>query len=155
MTTKLVGYCLTYRVYYGIGHAPQRSSSPASTTSQNSVLQVIRPPQVTLPPSMVHERHPIPQELLDAYMRREISSRKLAEATGYSAVYLRRTLKRPPREPQLSKYEQRKKLVAMRKLFLNSLRHLPIHEIVKQGHVSQSTAWRIKKGYHAPKTPTE
>ena len=111
--------------------------------------------QVTLSPSMVHERHPIPQELLDAYMRREISSRKLAEATGYSAVYLRRTLKRPPREPQLSKYEQRKKLVAMRKLFLNSLRHLPIHEIVKQGHVSQSTAWRIKKGYHAPKTPTE
>ena len=104
---------------------------------------------------MVHERYPIPQELLDAYMRREISSRKLAEATGYSAVYLRRTIKRPPREEQLSKYDQRKKLVTIRKLFLNSLRHLPIHEIVKQGHVSQSTAWRIKKGYHEPKNRPE
>ena len=119
----------------------------------NLCITSITNQQVTLPPTMVHERNPIPPDLLDAYMRRDISSRELAEATGYSAVYLRRTLKRPPREPQLSKYEQRKKLVAMRKLFLNSLRHLPIHEIVKQGHVSQSTAWRIKKGYHAPKNP--
>ena len=52
--------------------------------------------QVTLPPTMVHERNPIPPDLLDAYMRRDISSRKLAEATGYSAVYLRRTLKDLP-----------------------------------------------------------
>ena len=146
---------MTYRVFCGMGDAPPRSPSPASTTSQIFVLQVIRPRQVTLRAPMAHERYPIPPDLLDAYMRREISSRKLAEATGYSAVYLRRTIKRPPREGQLSKYDQRKRLVAIRKLFLNSLRHLPIHEIVKQGHVSQSTAWRIKKGYHAPKTPTE
>ena len=90
----------------------------------------------------------------DVDLEQELAT-QLAEATGYSAVYLRRTIKRPPREEQLPKYEQRKKLVAIRKLFLNSLRHLPIHEIVKQGHVSQSTACRIKKGYHEPKNKPE
>ena len=104
---------------------------------------------------MVHERYPIPPDLLDAYMRREMSSSELAKRTGYSAVYLRRSIKRPPHEQQLTKYEQRKKLVATRKLFLNSLRHLSIREICQQGNVSASTAWRVKKGYHAPKTSTE
>src|SRR5574344_1569308 len=138
-----------------MGDAPQRSPSPACTTSQIFVLQVIHPRQVTLPPPMAHERYPIPPDLLDAYMRREMSSSALAKRTGYSAVYLRRSIKRPPPEPQLTKYEQRKKLVATRKLFLNSLRHLPIREICLQGNVSASTAWRVKKGYHAPKNKPE
>lgn len=93
----------------------------------------------------------IPQDLKDAYKRREITSFELAEKTGMNASYLRRALPRDPVQPRPVKGP----LIAARKAYRASIAHLPVAEIVKLAHVSRRTAHRIKTQAATLSTPKE
>lgn len=84
----------------------------------------------------------IPQDLLDQYHARTITSKQLSEATGYHAVSLRRAIKREPAKPQP---KNKTALVQARKAFRATLAHLPVADIQRLAHVSLSTASRIKR----------
>ena len=97
---------------------------------------------------MLHYGHmrikDIPEELLERYKKREITSAQLAAATGLHAVSIRRAIKRPPIEREST---SKAKLIALRQAFRASIAHLPPSEISKIAHVSISTANRIRKKY--------
>ena len=86
----------------------------------------------------------IPEELLERYKKREITSAQLAAATGLHPVSIRRAIKRPPIEREST---SKAKLIALRQAFRASIAHLPPSEISKIAHVSISTANRIRKKY--------
>lgn len=85
------------------------------------------------------------------YLARKMTSKELAEATGYSAVYLRRTIKREPLPTDgvntKAHRESRAKLLQARQAFRLSIGHLPLATIRKKANVSESTALRIKRKY--------
>ena len=86
--------------------------------------------------------HQIPAELLQDYMDRKITSKELADLTGYHAVSIRRAISRPPIVP---KPKNKTLLIQARKTFRASLKDLPLAEIQRIAHVSLSTAGRIKR----------
>ena len=86
----------------------------------------------------------IPKDLLDKYLNHEITSIALAEIIQCHPHSLRRAVKRPPR-PNRAKQKQR--LRQLREQFHESIAHLSLREIMKQAHVSKTTAWRIQQRY--------
>lgn len=93
--------------------------------------------------SQKHEK--IPEDLMRAFLARQISSVKLSELTGYHPVYLRRSIKREPVAPKSP--PKKSKFIEVREQFRASIAHLPASEIAKIAAVSMSTAARIKKKY--------
>lgn len=93
--------------------------------------------------SQKHEK--IPADLMEDFVKRRISSAKLAELTGYHPVYLRRSIKREPLPPK--KIPIKSKFIEARERFRSEIAHLPPAEIAKIAAVSLSTAARIKKKY--------
>lgn len=87
----------------------------------------------------------IPEDLMQRFLAREITSKELAKATGYHPVYLRRTIRRDPKPK--SKIIRKKELLEARENLRRSIAHLPATQIADQACVSMSTAMRIKKKY--------
>lgn len=89
----------------------------------------------------------IPPDLLAQYIARDITSDQLAKKTGYSAVWLRKLIKRPTdnfkKNIQTSKCELRK----ARETYRETIAHLPATEIATLAKVSLGTAYRIKNKY--------
>ena len=98
---------------------------------------------------MTEKHSKIPQDLMDDYVARRISSTQLAEATGYHAVYLRRSIKRDPAPVSVTKQtaEEKQRLRDVRDAFRKSVAAQPIRRIMKLANVSHSTAVRIKRKY--------
>lgn len=88
----------------------------------------------------------IPPDLLQKYKNWELTSRQLAELTGYHAVYLRRSIKRPER-PKSTPTSEKTKLRIAREALRKSVADRPVLEIAKIVSVSISTAARIKRKY--------
>lgn len=93
----------------------------------------------------------IPDDLMDRYLRHELTSRQLGELTGYNPVYLRRTIKREPK-PTSSKtkhkiQEAKRKIRLARAELAKRIAHQPEEKIMKALSVSRSTASRIRKKY--------
>jgi len=86
----------------------------------------------------------IPENLLEQYRTRQITSAELALLTGFHPVSLRRAIKRAPIQKEST---SKAKLIALRQAFRASIAHLPPSEISKLAHVSISTANRIRKKY--------
>lgn len=82
---------------------------------------------------------------MEKYVKREITSAKLAELTGYNAVYLRRSIVREPRPNHAQLKRERQYLRKVKVAFQDKLANLPISDIVKQANVSVTTARRIKE----------
>lgn len=97
---------------------------------------------------MINHKKPIPDDALADYIARKITSQQLADLTGHHPSYLRRAIKRPPKQPQP---KTKTKLIQARQAYRASIAHLPIREIAQQAYVSLSTAARIKNKYG--KTP--
>lgn len=94
----------------------------------------------------------IPKPLMDQYMKREITSQKLADQTGYTAGWLRKIIKRPPITDSGPKIKAEKKLLrAARQAYRQSISNLPAREIAKLANVSLATAYRIKDKSNADK----
>lgn len=87
----------------------------------------------------------IPADMLERYKAYKMSSRELAEVVGCHPVYLRRLIKRPPREPKQNR--RKRVLIDARKEYRKTIAHLPAKEIQRLAHVSLTTAQRIKKQY--------
>lgn len=84
----------------------------------------------------------LPKDLLDQYLRWELSSLALSKLTGFHAAAIRRAVVRPAR---VAKPDNKTALIAARKAYRASLAHMQPKEIVKLAHVSLRTANRIRK----------
>lgn len=84
----------------------------------------------------------IPPDLLARYKTHKLSSTELGKLTGFHPAALRRVIKR---EPRVKQPKNKSALIAARKAFRATLAHLSPKEIVKQAHVSLTTANRIRK----------
>ena len=85
----------------------------------------------------------IPQELLDKYIRFEMTSAELSAITGFNPAAIRRAIKRP----QKPKVKSRAERARERREHQKTLAHLKIKEIAKAASVSISTANRIRQRY--------
>jgi hypothetical protein len=83
----------------------------------------------------------IPADTLALYRARKITSATLAELTGLNAGYCRRAIKRDPPPARAAKGP----LIAARKLYRESISHLPAAQIAELAHTSLRTAQRIKR----------
>lgn len=83
----------------------------------------------------------IPEELLDAYKRRKITSFVLSQKTGMNASYLRRAIVRDPPQPRPNKGA----LITARREYRLSIADKSAAEIANLAHVSLRTAQRIKE----------
>lgn len=98
----------------------------------------------------------MPPDMLEAYLRFEITSFDVAQALGVNPASVRRaipTKKRVRPESQTSVLKERRvekqKLREVRKAYRATLAHLPITEIMRRANVSTSLAYKIKKQHES------
>ncbi len=88
-------------------------------------------------------RKHIPQELIEQYRKRQITSAALADIVGVHPVTIRKNIKCDP--AGTPKTAIKPNIIRVRRLWRLTLANLPAREIAKQAGVSLRTAYRIKQ----------
>lgn len=98
----------------------------------------------------------MPPDMLEAYLRYEITSFEVGQALGVNPASVRRAIpvkkrQRPDSQTSILKDRrvEKKRLREARKAYRATLAHLPINEIKQKANVSTSLAYKIKKQHDA------